>query len=552
MLLYQQRRGFWSGLLLLRPLGFELQQGMILNVCQPYFGRCPSGEMAVCIHHPSDCLISTRGPAEDIGTSEMKTWSSSIGQRGSASMPISITPRVCGIEVRPSPLGSRGMFANQPLTSANLLLCEKPLALQTGFDAQAYGVGKHDILPGVFTNSRKLALLQQLVDKVAPNELLRMLRRKLFELHAGTTSSDSERYATVPDFFNGYTALSIINHNAHIVSPGNTSDHHDLSNQSAIAEKLTPTDQRPGARLEASMINHSCLPDASWSWLGDMFVVRADRDIAGDEEVTVAYVPSSYPAEMRKSTLQAGNGFECRCALGIADDTACRPDSAQEALTKSQHLQRLFSSQSNDQVVAEAAISAVRCALAHYPLDTYATLPCPQIAEPLFQLGQLLLTKFPKGKWQLAPFELKCKARDCFTACLEFGLGYKLIHYAPSAEDFYELLTFGHSTPRPLGVLALMASAERTHVTDRKRDTSCSALKTCAKKVYGIVHGEDKTFAKQHLCYTCKDIEVKNAEPRHQSNAWRDRKESRNEASSEGLKKWGWPTWLVQDGEVVC
>lgn len=83
----------WS--LLLRPLGRELQPGMQLAVHEPYFGQCPSGEVAICLHHPSDCRIIPDTPAT-AGLSDDGSWS----QSGSG-MPISIMPRLCGIEVRP-------------------------------------------------------------------------------------------------------------------------------------------------------------------------------------------------------------------------------------------------------------------------------------------------------------------------------------------------------------------------------------------------------------------------------------------------------------------
>ena len=54
-------------LLLLRPFGYELRPGMTLYACKPYFARCPPGEAAVCIHHPSDCQIMTEALTEDEG-----------------------------------------------------------------------------------------------------------------------------------------------------------------------------------------------------------------------------------------------------------------------------------------------------------------------------------------------------------------------------------------------------------------------------------------------------------------------------------------------------
>ena len=108
------------------------------------------------------------------------------------------------------------MFAIRTMTSGDPLLCEKPLALYNNTDAHSYGAGMNDILPGTLTDFRKLALLQQLVGKVASNE---SLCSKFFRLHVGNASADPKHSNASMDIFNGYTALPIIKPNAHIIFP---------------------------------------------------------------------------------------------------------------------------------------------------------------------------------------------------------------------------------------------------------------------------------------------------------------------------------------------
>ena len=297
------------------------------------------------------------------------------------------------------------------------------------------------------------------------------------------------------------------------------------------------------------MLNNSCLPSASWSWIGDMFVVRANCQIKEGEEVTIAYVPSSYPFEKRKRILQEANEFECCCALCVVDSAAMRPDGAERgkglryvdkktannytAVEKVQRLQHLS---------VKEATTLVREALLYYPLDKYATLPYPRLAEPLFQLGQLYM-KAPRDK------VMENKARDCFIACLEFGLGYNLIHYTVWTGDNYELITLDHSQPRPVGVLALMALAELAlaHVGSDTR--ACATLKACAKKMYGICYGEDRSFAKQHQYLRCKDVEPRSEEVKGAGGSGERWEEIKEEARREAIQGRVWPKWLVEDQE---
>ncbi|KAH6632472.1 hypothetical protein F5144DRAFT_650533 [Chaetomium tenue] len=67
--------------------------------------------------------------------------------------------------------------------------------------------------------------------------------------------------------------------------------------------------------LNACRINHSCIPNADQvanEGTGDL-VMRANRDINADEEITTSYIMRAAPREIRQRVLSGGWGFTCQC-----------------------------------------------------------------------------------------------------------------------------------------------------------------------------------------------------------------------------------------------
>jgi hypothetical protein len=72
-----------------------------------------------------------------------------------------------------------------------------------------------------------------------------------------------------------------------------------------------------GIWVMPSFINHSCWPTACRSFLGDMMMVRAARDLAAGEQVLLNYL-NQVPTERfgdREKHLKRGWGFLCTCFL---------------------------------------------------------------------------------------------------------------------------------------------------------------------------------------------------------------------------------------------
>lgn len=107
----------------------------MIAVKEPYFGQCPTGDLAVCVHHPSDCVF--------------------VDTSSSTSKPDAAIPPTCSanfIVVCPSELGGCGIFATAPIALGSPILLEKAFALTNSADSAAYENGVDGILKGERTN----------------------------------------------------------------------------------------------------------------------------------------------------------------------------------------------------------------------------------------------------------------------------------------------------------------------------------------------------------------------------------------------------------------
>lgn len=75
-----------------------------------------------------------------------------------------------------------------------------------------------------------------------------------------------------------------------------------------------PQDHGFGLWFEAAMLNHSCVPNACYGFLGNLLVVRAVSNIAVNEEITISYVSMHDSVEDRAKKLTR-RGFTCQCQL---------------------------------------------------------------------------------------------------------------------------------------------------------------------------------------------------------------------------------------------
>lgn len=75
-----------------------------------------------------------------------------------------------------------------------------------------------------------------------------------------------------------------------------------------------------GIWVHASHANHSCLPNVDRSFIGNMMVIRANREIGIGEEIFLSYCDQEDTYPQRRRHLSS-YGFKCDCPLCVAEDT---------------------------------------------------------------------------------------------------------------------------------------------------------------------------------------------------------------------------------------
>eukprot|EP01097_Dermamoeba_algensis_P000316 TRINITY_DN1113_c0_g4_i1.p1 TRINITY_DN1113_c0_g4~~TRINITY_DN1113_c0_g4_i1.p1 ORF type:complete len:517 (-),score=99.66 TRINITY_DN1113_c0_g4_i1:782-2332(-) len=63
----------------------------------------------------------------------------------------------------------------------------------------------------------------------------------------------------------------------------------------------------------ASLFNHSCIPNCTWSFDGTKIIVRSTVDLKEGDEVCISYVDHTFSRVPRQKFLKENYHFECRC-----------------------------------------------------------------------------------------------------------------------------------------------------------------------------------------------------------------------------------------------
>ncbi|PHH85191.1 hypothetical protein CDD83_778 [Cordyceps sp. RAO-2017] len=216
------------------------------------------------------------------------------------------------VEVRASPGRGLGLFTKTPVSAGQLLLCEKAFAYShCGDDSTRVLM---NLCTKRMTAGSQAHLFTQVVQKLYHNpERSRPFR----QLHRGAYAADTvlecdelpvvdsflvERIISLNSFGAPRTSLAFVSNE---MSPD-----HDKKDPS------TRTHTTTGVWLVASRINHSCVGNCRRSFIGDMQIVRATRDMPADTELQFAYQHLRKHQSYKEAQKQLDNwGFVCNCPL---------------------------------------------------------------------------------------------------------------------------------------------------------------------------------------------------------------------------------------------
>lgn len=232
-------------------------------------------------------------------------------------------------EARRTQAHGRGLFAVEAIACGDLIFCEKALAL---VPSPATPKNFHLVIPPSATRGTfgtQSNMWTAVIQKVLANP---SIGPRLLSLYAGPNYPPLENL-DIP-MLDGRPVIDIFRVE-NIIEYNSFGYAHDADLTSfGNAALATPgADQMNGSMglwLHASAINHSCLYNAEHSFIGDMIIFRATRDIAKDEEITTLYKEVNADYETRDAALRTW-GFSCDCKL-------CEADRACPATTQRKHL----------------------------------------------------------------------------------------------------------------------------------------------------------------------------------------------------------------------
>ncbi|KAI0139999.1 SET domain-containing protein [Hypoxylon sp. NC0597] len=219
-------------------------------------------------------------------------------------------------EIKPSPGKGLGVFATRDIKRAENIMNDAPILCQT-FEEEEKADSWY-------------ACLKRKFDQLSPEN-----KGKFMSLSYYIDTVDESLFSRVREFLKGYLEIGDDDEEALQLE--------FESFLKIMAIYLTNTSQMlinyefgAGVFTDFSRINHSCFPNADWSSDGEteLMMVRATRDIAEGEEITITYINELAPLSQRKEHLWRVYGFTCNCAACEGPDQEMHEQRRQETLAR--------------------------------------------------------------------------------------------------------------------------------------------------------------------------------------------------------------------------
>ncbi|KAF2845050.1 hypothetical protein T440DRAFT_545688 [Plenodomus tracheiphilus IPT5] len=216
------------------------------------------------------------------------------------------------VEVRQAAGKGRGLFLTQGVRTGDLLVCEKAFSY-AWVDDRDQGSSTSSLLLSIDTGrgfaGGQADLISTIVQTIHRNP---SLGNDFRALHHG--DYESVKTFTVDDtpIVDTFLVEGIMSYNVFGCPDSSLNTHKDvLANMSKQPAYFGSC----GIWLQASYLNHSCVGNVRRSFIGDMMVVRACRNLAADTELTFAYhSPDGISFKELQEKLRSWE-FTCNCAM---------------------------------------------------------------------------------------------------------------------------------------------------------------------------------------------------------------------------------------------
>ncbi|KAH6683715.1 TPR domain protein [Plectosphaerella plurivora] len=229
------------------------------------------------------------------------------------------------VEVRASPGRGNGLFTKVAVSAGQLLLCEKAFGYSY---ATLEKPETTSVLLNIATKKAyrggQAGLLAALIHKLQYGS--RQMRESFGELHRGDFAASAVVEADGAPIVDSFLVANImtLNYNgaprSSYVPPPLARDYSEerrLYNYSRSCSTC-------GLWLLASRINHSCIANCHRSFIGDMQIIQAARDLDAGSELLVEYRPVQLGETYQGTQAQLSRwGFTCSCEHCLNMEKTC-------------------------------------------------------------------------------------------------------------------------------------------------------------------------------------------------------------------------------------
>ncbi|KAJ5324338.1 hypothetical protein N7476_002938 [Penicillium atrosanguineum] len=218
------------------------------------------------------------------------------------------------VSVRPTKSRGRGLFTTEAVKAGDLLFCEKAFA--HAFHDVKDTTRNLTLLINAQKDTMTLGTQAELIESVA-QRLYRnpSLQPTFTDLHHGTYKPVNIPEIDGIPIVDTFLVERIIQLNCFGCPLSSRETHISAMTSDATAKKDNEQYHSCGVWPLASYINHSCLSNARRSFIGDMMVIRATKDLAPNTEVTFWY-KSPFNRESEGVSVELKHwGFRCDCII---------------------------------------------------------------------------------------------------------------------------------------------------------------------------------------------------------------------------------------------
>lgn len=306
---------------------------------------------------------------------------------------------LAGTSIRQTENHGRGAFATRDYLPGDLILCEKAFNAAHENDKHT-----HRMLVLNLDTNRGLMGTQATVWMDAVQHIFDnpSSAPQILDLHAGSHSEENTELKVVDGLpvVDAFLVQRLIKYNSFGFMQAQESGAY--CNTARGDEDTTST----GLWSRAAYMNHSCLFNGERSFVGDLIIVRAAKEIPEGTEITLPYLAVDPNTQERQSVLLETWGFRCDCRLcAIETHANIRRDILVRAVTSFLKNNPLDRGPFPSKQIMETAEKLARDMELTYSADAFQNMPhlaAIPLYEWLCQANALHATTTGLGHWACA------------------------------------------------------------------------------------------------------------------------------------------------------